>query len=197
MYKLKLGALVLFASTFAGAQSVTVGTMSSVQNGTTTTITVPVSVAVPPTSAVTTAPALASFSANVATRSSMDGNGLLTVGAAFTTIPIANIVTDSASAWNPTTNSYVIPTTGNYLIVSHVRLMDSAPKGINYGQGVNSTNTDDVNFVWSTTGTNRNSIANTSIVHLDAGTAVRLFMYADSSTPVSVYSATLSIQQLP
>lgn len=197
MYTLKLGALILFASTFAGAQSVTVGTMSSVQNGTTTTITVPVSVAVPPTSAAANAPALASFSANVAARSSMDGNGLLSVGTAFTTIPIANVVTDTASAWNPTTNAYVIPTTGNYLIVSHVRLMDSATTGINYGQGVNSTNTDDVNFVWSTTGTNRNSIANTSIVHLTAGTAVRLFMYADSPTPLSVYSATLSIQQLP
>jgi hypothetical protein len=196
MYKLKFAAVFLFASTFAGAQAVTVGTLSSVQNGTTTTITVPVSVAVPPVTSAAASPALASLVVNSAIGNN-DGKGILAAGAAFTTIPLTKVVSDSASGWNWTTNSYAVPVTGTYLIVSHVRLLDGAPAGIGYGQGVNSTNSDDANFFWSTTVGLRNSITNTSIVQLTAGTAVKLFMYVDSASPIGVYSASLSIQQLP
>jgi hypothetical protein len=196
MYKLKFAAVFLFASTFGGAQTVTVGTLSSVQNGTTTTITVPVSVAVPPVTGSTAYPALASLAVN-STADSYDGKSLLAVGAAFTTISLTKVVSDSASGWNWTTSSYAVPVTGTYLIVSHIRLQDGVPAGISYGQGVNSTNSDDYNFTWSTTAGLRNSITNTSIVQLAAGTAVKLFMYADSTSPIGVHSASLSIQQLP
>lgn len=190
MYKFKYLAVVLFASTLAGAQSVTVGSLSSVQNGTTTTITVPVSVAVPPAT-TTVAPVLASLVVNAT-----NTGGILNAGAAFTTVPMNNVVTDSASGWNWTTNSYAIPVTGTYLIVSHLRLADGVRPGISYGQGVNSTNVDNPDFLWTTTNGMRNVVMNTRIVQLTAGTAVRLFSYVDSTTPVSVIGASLSIQQI-
>ncbi len=190
MHKFKYLAVVLFASTLAGAQSVTVGSLSSVQNGTTTTITVPVSVAVPPAT-TTVAPVLASLVVNAT-----NTGGILNAGAAFTTIPMNNVVTDSASGWNWTTNSYAIPVTGTYLIVSHLRLADGVRPGISYGQGVNSTNVDNPDFLWTTTNGLRNVVMNTRIVQLTAGTAVRLFGYVDSTSPISVIGASLSIQQL-
>jgi hypothetical protein len=190
MYKFKYLAVVLFASTLAGAQSVTVGSLSSVQNGTTTTITVPVSVAVPPAT-TTVAPVLASLVVNAT-----NTGGILNAGAAFTTVPMNNVVTDSASGWNWTTNSYAIPVTGTYLIVSHFRLADGVRPGISYGQGVNSTNVDNPDFLWTTTDGLRNVVMNTRIVQLTAGTAVRLFGYVDSTSPISVIGASLSIQQL-
>ena len=190
MHKFNYLAVVLFASTLAGAQSVTVGSLSSVQNGTTTTITVPVSVAVPPAT-TTVAPVLASLVVNAT-----NTGGILNAGAAFTTIPKNNVVTDSTSGWNWTTNSYAIPVTGTYLIVSHLRLADGVRPGISYGQGVNSTNVDNPDFLWTTTNGMRNVIMNTRIVQLTAGTAVRLFGYVDSTTPVSVIGASLSIQQI-
>lgn len=190
MYKFKYLAVVLFASTLAGAQSVTVGSLSSVQNGTTTTITVPVSVEVPPAT-TTLAPVLASLVVNAT-----NTGGILNAGAAFTTVPMNNVVTDSASGWNWTTNSYAIPVTGTYLIVSHLRLADGVRPGISYGQGVNSTNVDNPDFLWTTTSGLRNVVINTRIVQLTAGTAVRLFGYVDSTSPISVIGASLSIQQL-
>ncbi|WP_348266025.1 hypothetical protein P8936_08840 [Edaphobacter paludis] len=191
MYKLKLLAVILSVSTLAGAQSVTVGTLTSVQDGTTTTITVPVSVAVPPGTTAPTSVPLASFVVTATNTS-----GILNAGTAFTTVPMDTVVTDTASAWNWTTNSYVIPTTGTYLIVSHVRLADGVPPGVSYGQGVNPTNVDNPDFLWTTTNGMRNVIMNTRIVQFTAGTAVRLFTYVDSPSPLSVISASLSIQQL-
>ncbi len=192
MYKLKFLAVVFIASTLAGAQSVTVGTLSSVQDGSTTTITVPVSVAVPPASTVPAAPPLASLIVNAS-----NTGGVLNGSTNFTTVPLNNVVIDTAAAWNWTTNSYVIPTTGTYLIVSHVRLVDGAPAGISYGQGVDSMNADSPSFLWVTTNGTRNVVMNTRIIQLTAGTAVRLFTYVDSPSPVSVIGASLSIQQLP
>lgn len=191
MHKLKLLAVLLSFSTLAGAQSVTVGTLTSVHDGTTTTITVPVSVAVPPGTTVPTSVPLASFVVNATNTS-----GILNAGTAFTTVPMDIVVTDTASAWNWTTNSYVIPTTGTYLIVSHVRLADGVPPGISYGQGVNPTNVDNPDFLWTTTNGMRNVIMNTRIAQFTAGTAVRLFTYIDSPSPISVIGASLSIQQL-
>lgn len=192
MHKLKFLAVVLFASTFAGAQAVTVGTLTSVQDGTTTTITVPVSVAVPPPATTPPSAPLASLVVNATNTS-----GILNAGAAFTTVPMNNVVTDSATGWNWTTNSYAVPATGTYLIVSHVRLADSVASGVSYGQGVNSTNEDNPSFLWNTTNGTRNVLMNTRIVRLSAGTAVRLFTYVDSPSPLKLIGASLSIQQLP
>jgi len=193
MYKLTSLA-VLFASTFAGAQAVTVGSLTSSQNGVTTTITVPVSVAMP---AVTT-PSATSLASLIATSGNGTGTNVIQrAGAAFTTIALTSVTADSATAWNPTSNAYVVPTTGTYLIVSSIRLVDGVPAGVNYGMGVGSSNVDSPTFTWSTTSSLRNGYSNTRVAYLTAGTALNLFVYVDSSSVVGLTAASLNIQQLP
>lgn len=192
MVKFTLSAL-LFATAVAGAQTVTVGSTTSTQNGTTTTITVPVSVAVPAASTLASA-TMASLRVEAG-----DGNGgptNQTLGTSFKTIALPRVVTDTASGWNASANTYTIPVTGTYLVISNLRLADAAPAGISYGQGANTSNVDNPSFLWSTTSGPRNGFINVRTMQLSAGQTVDLFAYADSTTPIGLSSAALSIQQL-
>ncbi|MEO8737462.1 MAG: hypothetical protein ABI380_13100 [Edaphobacter sp.] len=191
MNKIKFLA-ILFASSLAGAQTVTVGTLTTAQNGVTTTITVPVSVAAAAVTDVKTTPR---FSLDVST---LDGaTTLQNIGNGFTTVSLPNVITDTASAWNPTSNAYVIPATGMYLIVSHVRLVDGAPAGVSYGVGVDTANRDSPTFAWTTTNAYRNGFSDSRVAYFIAGTPVDLFVYVDSAKPIGVIAASLNIQQLP
>ncbi len=192
MVKFTLSAL-LFATAVAGAQTVTLGATSSSTNGNTTTITLPVTVAVPP--ATTTAPAaLHSFRVELG-----DGTGSpsgQTLSTSFTTIAFNHVLTDTASGWNATANTYTVPVTGTYIIVSMIRFIDSLPAGVSYGQGVNTSNVDSPSFFWSATAGKRNGSVNVRTVQLSAGQVLDLFAYGDSSSALPVASASLSIQQL-
>ncbi len=186
MVKFTLSAM-LFASAVAGAQTVTLGSTTSTQNGSTTTITLPVTVAVP---ASTTVAAAAMNSLRVESGSSTNQ----TIGGSFKTIALSSVVTDTASGWNATANTYTVPVTGTYLIISSVRLTDSLPTGTSYGQGVNTSNTDNPSFLWATTLGLRNGTTNMRVMQLSAGQTVDLFAYADNQ--VGIASASLVIQQL-
>ena len=187
---MRLSALaILWMSTFAVGQTVSVGTASTVQTGSTTTITVPVTVS---GGSTTTAVAAASLPMlNVETNGS---NGVQAVGASFTTLAMANVITDTANGWNASTNTYTVPNTGTYLIVSRVRLADGSPAGLSYGQGVNTVNVDGTFFSWTTTAGARNGSVNTRLVKLTAGQTVNLYAYVDGQG--SVWGAALSIQEL-
>ena len=180
---------ILLMSTFAVGQTVSVGTASTVQSGSTTTITVPVTVTGGSTTVAGAAAALPLLSVET------NGNsGMQTVGASFTTLALANVIADTANGWNASTNTYTVPNTGTYLIVSRVRLADGATAGMSYGQGVNTTNVDGTFFLWSTTVGVRNGSINTRLVKLTAGQTVNLYAYVDGQS--SVFGAALSIQEL-
>jgi hypothetical protein len=196
MFIKKLSLLsALLLSAFAGeAQTVTVGNLTTSQNGVTTTITVPVAVALPAPVAATPV-----TYANLAVTG---GSGTETVvfqsvGTSFTTLTLATVAIDTAAGWNPTSNVYVIPTTGTYLIVCNVRLADSVPAGVDYGIGVGSTNADGPTFVWTTTNSQRNELNTGQLLNFTAGTAVKMFVYIDSGQPVGLVGASLNIKQLP
>ena len=193
MIKLTTSALLL-VSALAGAQTVTVGSTTSTQNGTTTTITVPVSVAVPPPAPTVAAPNLASL--RVDTGTSTGSATTQTFNTYFKTVMLSNVVTDSASGWNAVASTYTAPNTGTYLIISNVRLTDSLPAGISWGQGVHTSNADNPAFLWATTAGPRNGFVNSRVMQLSAGQTVSLFLYADSLTPLALASASLNIQQL-
>ena len=186
---------LLFVSAIAGAQTVTVGSTTSTQNGNTTTITVPVSVAVPPAATTTASPSMAALRVDVG-----DGTGSSTgqaITTAFKTIALPHVVTDTASGWNASANTYTVPTTGTYLIVSSIRFVDSVASGISYGQGVNTSNVDNTSFFWTTTAGMRNGSQNLRIMQLSAGQTINLFAYVDSPNALLIASASLNIQQLP
>ncbi len=193
MVKFTLSAL-LFATAVAGAQTVTVGTTTSTQNGATTTITVPVSVSVPPSLPAAAGAPMASLRVE-AGDSNGNTNGQA-IGSSFNTVALSRIVTDTASGWNATANTYTVPVTGTYLIISNLRLVDAVPAGMSYGQGVNTGHFDSPSYIWNTTGGYRNGFSNVRVAQLSAGQTVDLFASIDSPRPVGLTSASLSIQQV-
>ena len=188
MMRLKVVSVFLMSS-FAVGQTVSVGTASTVQSGSTTTITVPVTVTGGSSTGTVAAGALPTL--NVETNAS---NGVQSVGTSFTTLAMGNVITDTANGWNASANTYTIPNTGTYLIVSRVRLSDGSAAGVSYGQGVNTTNVDGTFFLWSTTVGVRNVSVNTRLVKLTAGQTVNLYAYIDGQS--NVWGAALSIQEL-
>ena len=193
MVKFTLSAL-LFATAAAGAQTVTLGTTTSSTSGNTTTITLPVTVAVAPTTATVAGPAMSSLRVEAGTGYGLSTNQ--TAGNTFKPLSLGSVVTDSASGWNAAANTYTVPVTGTYLIVSGLRLADNVPAGISYGQGVHTSNVDNPAFLWTTTVGPRNGTTNTRIMQLSAGQTVVFFAYVDSPSPIGVSGASLSIQQI-
>ncbi|GAC1356087.1 MAG: hypothetical protein NVSMB3_02020 [Acidobacteriaceae bacterium] len=193
MVKFTLSAL-LFATAVAGAQTVTVGTTTSTQNGATTTINVPVSVALPP--ATTVAGGAPMVSLRVEAGDSNGNTNGQSIGSSFATVALSRVVTDTASGWNASASSYTVPVTGTYLIISNLRLVDALPAGLSYGQGVNTGHFDSPSYLWNTTAGYRNGFSNMRIAQLSAGQVVDLFASIDASRPVGITSASLSIQQL-
>ena len=189
--------VLLFATAVAGAQTVTVGSTTSTTNGATTTITVPVMVAVPPATGTSGTSSMASL--RVEAGASLGGAITQALGSAdgFKTVALSKVVTDTATGWNAATNSYTVPATGTYLIVSNIRLADFAPSGISYGQGVDTANVDSFSFLWTSTAAGpRNGFVNSRVMQLSAGQTVSLFAYIDSKTAIHLSSAILNIQQL-
>ena len=188
---LRLNVLSIFLlSTFAVGQTVSVGAASSVQSGSTTTITVPVTVTAGTSTVGTTAAALPMLSVDTGS-----AYGSQQVTTAFTTVAMGNVIADTANGWNAAANTYTVPNTGTYLIVSKVRLADGTGPGISYGQGVNTANVDGPYFQWATTAGVRSQSLNVRIVKLTAGQTVDLFAYVDGAT-ATVWTAALTIQEL-
>ncbi len=197
MFKTTLS-VFLFATAVAGAQTVTVGSTTSTTNGATTTITVPVSVAIPPASGTTGTSSMASLRVEAGGGLGQPISQTFSSADRFKTVALSHVVTDTATGWNSSTNTYTVPATGTYLIVSNIRLADFAPNGVSYGQGVDTTNVDSFSFLWTSTAAGpRNGFVNSRVMQLSAGQTVSLFAYVDSATPIHLSSAILNIQQLP
>ena len=197
MYKTALLA-ILSVSAFAGAQQVTVGSLSSTQDGVTTTITVPVSVAMPASTGNAVSGTYAGLDAEAGTGKGTD---------VIQTWSPCRRIHDRHPAHRRNRHSHRLEPNLQRLRGSHhrclphhprpIRLTDNAAAGINYGMGVGSTNADSPTFTWSTTAGVRNSFTNTRIAYLTAGTSINLFVYVDSSKGLGLAGAALNIKQIP
>lgn len=112
----------------------------------------------------------------------------------FDTIVLPNVVADSASGWNSTTNQYTIPATGLYLITSRLRLVDDTTTA-GFAQGVNTLNGDGPWMVWNQFTGKRTTIINARTALFTQGQVVDLFGYCDSYSACNIDSAELTIQQ--
>ena len=192
---MRLLAGILFLSTVAGAQTVSVGSASSSTSGTTTTVTIPVTVATP---AVTTTgtPTTSNLALLDVTAGTGDGvSTVQTLQGAFSTVSLPTVVTDTASAWNPKTFAFVAPSAGTYLVMSRVRLVDGTAVGTSFGQGVSNQTVDGPYFLWSTATGLRNESVNYRLVQLTKGESITLFTYADGNG-AKLNSAELMIEQV-
>jgi hypothetical protein len=71
-----------------------------------------------------------------------DTHQSLTAGVFGNNIGLPNILVDSSTKWNATNKTYTIPATGNYLILSRLRLPDNVSPVMGYGQGVHTSQVD-------------------------------------------------------
>lgn len=119
------------------------------------------------------------------------------IGKSFTTVNLPSVTTGAAN-WDAATSQYVVPSTGRYLIVAKLRIMDGQVPagGLNIGVGAHTTNADGAHVVWSKVpadGGQRHTLDYQRQVPLTAGNRLRLFAYVDSNTAIWFATANLTI----
>jgi hypothetical protein len=126
---------------------------------------------------------------------SVDGATNQSIGAAFTTIIMGNIVTASgvpASNYNTATGIFTVPVTGTYEITGSLRYADGQTAGRQFGVGVHTSNGDGSWFLWhaiqgTTSGANRTTYPYIRVAKFNAGEQLRMFSYVDQGTmPIGV-----------
>lgn len=119
---------------------------------------------------------------------SVNGGSLQTIGGSFSTLQYQNVspTTDTANGWSKANNSYTIPYTGVYLIMSKLRLADNSI-GVSFGQGVHTSNIDGPWFIWAnfpnsggSASQNRFVLLNIRIAHFNAGDVLHHYAYGDN-----------------
>jgi len=118
--------------------------------------------------------------------------GSHTAGAAFTTIPMNNIVTDTHNGWQAGTNVWTVPQTGTYNILAKDRISDGGTSGQSIGIGIDTSNADSPTFFWGVTNPNRNGIMNDRFAVFSQGQSIRLFSYIDGGNR-TIEAASLTI----
>jgi hypothetical protein len=120
----------------------------------------------------------------------------MTIGPAFTTVPLPTVSIDTAGGYNASTGLYTVSDAGTYLALGGIRPVDGTPAGAVFGVGVGiATAGDNREVAWATvapaTGSTRSSVKTYRVFSLPAAQQVRLYAYADST--LGIVSATLSL----
>jgi len=116
---------------------------------------------------------------------------------AFTVMPFSSVVTDTANGWDISNNSYTIPKTGKWLVISNLRYQDDSPSGISYSLNANSSVADSPSDLWFMTPTPasgqtaRQGAVNTRIANFTQGETVSMFSYAGEQMFATEASLTL------
>ena len=153
---------------------------------------------------------LADFPVLVVNRAEIaTANGFQSIGRAFTTVQINNIVVDSHSGWNPESFTYTVQQDGVYEVRGTLRFADVVPSNTSVGIGVDIVNADTAGFIWQQSPitptdasnanipfngtTSRQALINIRTMNLTAGQQVRLFGYWDGSTTQNVWAGELAV----
>lgn len=131
----------------------------------------------------------ATFSSTFADASLGSGDGstnMQSVAAgSFTTISLNTKVSDPGNNFNTSTFMYTVPSTGLYLVLARMRIVDASTSGNNYGISVHTSNSDGPWFQWQTnasqSGGNRWSANYQRLASFSAGNQLRLFTYGQSA----------------
>jgi len=116
---------------------------------------------------------------------------------AFTVMPFSSVVTDTANGWDISNNSYTIPKTGKWLVISNLRYQDDSPSGISYSLNANSSVADSPSDLWFMTPTPasgqtaRQGAVNARIANFTQGETVSMFSYAGEQLFAQTSSLTL------
>ena len=116
---------------------------------------------------------------------------------AFTVMPFSSVVIDTANGWDISNNSYTIPKTGKWLVISNLRYQDSSPSGISYSLNTNIAVADSPSDLWFMTPTPasgqtaRQGAVNVRIANFTQGETISMFSYAGEQLFAQASSLTL------
>ena len=118
----------------------------------------------------------------------------------FATVPLVAVNVDTASAFSRQYSTYVVPSSGYYLVITKMRLVDGLPANISYGQGAGTQVADTTGFMWSSTSANgrstfpsRNASINASVTHYNQGDQIKMYTFLDYQTLLPVDWAEMTL----
>jgi len=110
---------------------------------------------------------------------------LLTIGAAFTKVLFSEYdnyaITDNGSNYSSVNNTYIVPKSGYYQVITNFRLAD-AVSPVSYGQGANTSNADNPFFLWGYSNPSRQGLINTRASFFNALDEIRMIAFAEETT---------------
>lgn len=111
----------------------------------------------------------------------------------FLTVPLVGKTSDVSSLWDSANYQYVVPATGTYLILARFRIPDNWG-GFTLGMGVHTSNDDGAWFQWQGKGeTSRYTENYQRLDPFNAGERLRLFVYQDTASQMTINGAALQI----
>jgi hypothetical protein len=99
----------------------------------------------------------------------------------FSTLTDFSIV-DPNSNYNQTDDVYIVPKNGYYQITTIFRLTDYADPAVGFGQGANTSESDNPFFLWGYTNPSRQGSLNVRTSYFNALDEIRMIYYVDGSS---------------
>ncbi len=133
------------------------------------------------------------------TDTGITGSGLYPgiVNSYFQNLPLSNVVADIANGWNPASQTYKIPVTGWYSVVTNLRVADGTTGGLSCSINAHNQIVDAPSNHWFVTAqvasgqTARNGGINAKLSYYTAGT--ELYIVAGAGAPVNSMALFLSV----
>jgi len=109
----------------------------------------------------------------------------LQIGASFTKLLFSEYdnytITDNGSNYSSANNTYIVPKSGYYQIITNFRLADEV-EVTGYGQGAHTSNADNPFFLWSYSNPSRQGSINIRATYFNALDQIRMIAFAEVTT---------------
>jgi len=114
----------------------------------------------------------------------VDSDPQLTIDASFTKLLFSQYdnyaITDNGSNYSSVNNTYIVPKSGYYQVITNFRLIDSADPVVSYGQGAHTSNADNPFFLWGYSNPSRQGSINVRASFFNALDEIRMIAFAES-----------------
>ena len=115
----------------------------------------------------------------------VDSDPALQVSATFTKILFSSYdnytIVDNNSNFSQANNTYIVPKSGYYQIITNFRLGDEVD-AVSYGQGAHTSNADNPYFLWNYSNPSRQGLVNIRSTYFNALDEIRMIAFAESTT---------------
>jgi len=109
----------------------------------------------------------------------------LVIGASFTKLLFSQYdnytITDNGSNYSSANDTYVVPKSGYYQIITNFRLNDYVDP-VSYGQGAHTANADNPFFLWNYSNPSRQGSINIRASYFNALDEIRMIAFAENES---------------